>query len=268
MEIFQYDFILRGIIAGIVIGAIAPLIGIFLVLKRYSLIADTLAHVSLAGVALGLLLGINPIFTALGSSMVASVAIEKLRTSKKVYGESALALFLSGSLALAIVILSLARGFNTNLFSYLFGSIVTVSIGDIYLILIVAVIAVVTLAIFYKELIYATFDEDSAKVSGISTQKINIILIVLASLVVSLAIPIVGVLLISALIVIPVVTALQLKKDFRGTIIWAEFFSIFSVVGGIFGAFYLNLSTGGTIVLIMLAIFLLVFMTKKYSTLN
>ncbi|EKE22135.1 MAG: ABC-3 protein [uncultured bacterium] len=266
MEIFEYDFILRGIVAGLIIGVVAPLIGIFLVLKRYSLIADTLAHVSLAGVALGLFFGLNPIVTALGSSVVASVAIEKLRNTKKIYGESALALFLSGSLALAVVILSLARGFNANLFSYLFGSIVTVGIKDVYLILILAVITAVVLFIFFKELLYTTFDEDSAKVSGIQTEKINIILIVLTSLAVSLAIPIVGVLLISALIVIPVITALQLKKDFFRTILWAEFFSLFSIMSGIVGAFYLNLSTSGTIVLVMLAIFMLVFLFKKYMS--
>ncbi|MDX9913528.1 MAG: metal ABC transporter permease [Candidatus Moranbacteria bacterium] len=266
MEIFQYDFILRGMIAGIVIGIIAPAIGIFLVLKRYSLIADTLAHVSLAGVALGLFLGLNPIITALGSSIVASVAIEKMRTTKKIYGESALALFLSGSLALAVVILSLARGFNTNLFSYLFGSIVTVSSSDIYLILILAVIVITALFIFYKELLYTTFDEDSAKVSGIPVQKINIILIILASLAISLAIPVVGVLLISALIVIPVITALQFKRDFIKTIFLAELFSLMSIIVGIFVAFYLNLSTSGTIVLIMLAIFILVFSFQKHLT--
>ncbi|KKP68681.1 MAG: ABC-3 protein [Candidatus Moranbacteria bacterium GW2011_GWE1_35_17] len=266
MEIFEYDFILRGIVAGLIIGVVVPLIGIFLVLKRYSLIADTLAHVSLAGVALGLFFGLNPIVTALGSSVVASVAIEKLRNTKKIYGESALALFLSGSLALAVVILSLARGFNANLFSYLFGSIVTVGIKDVYLILILAVITAVVLFIFFKELLYTTFDEDSAKVSGIQTEKINIILIVLTSLAVSLAIPIVGVLLISALIVIPVITALQLKKDFFRTILWAEFFSLFSIMSGIVGAFYLNLSTSGTIVLVMLAIFMLVFLFKKYMS--
>ncbi len=264
MEIFEYDFVLRGMIAGIIIAIITPIIGIFLVLKRYSLIADTLAHVSLAGISVGLLLGINPIITALGSSVIASIAIEKLRTSKKIYGESALALFLSGSLALAIVILSLARGFNASLFSYLFGSIVTVGLADIYLILFLAVIVGVIVFIFYKELLYTTFDEDSAKVSGIPVNRINIILIVVSSLVVSLAIPIVGVLLISALIVIPVITALQLKKNFLCTILWAEFISLFSVISGIFMSFYLNLSTGGTIVLIMLVVFTLVFLYNKY----
>src|SRR3989339_820662 len=110
-ELFQYSFIVRGLEAGILIGLIAPLIGIFLVLRRYSLIADTLAHVSLAGVAIGLLLKINPLWTALGASALSSIAIERLRTSKKIYGETALSIFLSGSLALAIVLIGLAHGF-------------------------------------------------------------------------------------------------------------------------------------------------------------
>ena len=259
LDIFQYSFIIRGLEAGIIVAVIAPLIGIFLVLRRYSLIADTLAHVSLAGIAIGLLLGINPVFTALGVAVIASLGIEKLRLSKRVYGESALALFLSGSLALAIVLLSLAHGFNTNLFNYLFGSIVTVTMTDVYTIAILAVVVIIILSLFYKELVYVTFDEDAAKVSGVPTKLINTILIILAAITVSLSIPIVGVLLIAALIVIPVVAALQLRKSFIKTILYAEIISLFSVISGIFASFYLNLSTGGTIVLIMLAIFILLF---------
>ena len=263
MEIFQYDFILRGFTAGLIIAVIAPIIGIFLVLKRYSLIADTLAHVSLLGVSLGLLLGLNPLLTAIGTSVLASVGIEKLRNSKKVYGESALALFLSGSLALAIVILSFFQGLSVNLFSYLFGSIVTVTTTDIWIIAILAVSVFLIVYFFYEEFLYATFDEDQARVSGVAVNFINILLIILASMVVALAIPIVGVLLISALIVIPVVTALQMKKSFLITIFYAEIFSIFSVISGIFIAYYLNLSTGGTIVLVALALFVLVLALKN-----
>lgn len=262
-DIFQYGFIIRGLEAGIIVAVIAPLIGIFLVLRRYSLIADTLAHVSLAGIAIGLLLGINPVLTALGTAVIASLGIEWLRVSKRVYGESALALFLSGSLALAVVILSLAHGFNANLFNYLFGSIVTVTTNDVYIILILAVLIILVLGAFYKPLVYVTFDEEAAMVSGVPTRLVNTILIVLAALTVALAIPIVGVLLIAALIVIPVVTALQLKKSFIRTIIYAEAVSLFSVVSGIFASFYFNLSTGGTIVLIMLAIFTSAFIIKK-----
>jgi zinc transport system permease protein len=265
LNIFQYGFIIRGLEAGIIIAMIAPLVGIFLVLRRYSLIADTLSHVSLAGIAIALLFGLNPILTALGVTVVASLGIEKLRTSKRVYGESALALFLSGSLALAIVLLSLAHGFNTNLFNYLFGSIVTVTTSDIYTIVILAVVVIGMLLLFYKELVFVTFDEDAAKVSGIPTRFINTILILLAAVTVSLSIPIVGVLLISALIVVPVVTALQFRNSFIKTILWAEIISLFSVISGIFLSFYLNLSTGGTIVLIMLVIFISIFIIKRNS---
>jgi zinc transport system permease protein len=263
LDIFQYSFVIRGLEAGIIVAIIAPLIGIFLVLRRYSLIADTLAHVSLAGIALGLLFGINPIFTALGVTVVSSLGIERLRTTKRIYGESALALFLSGSLALATVLLSLGKGFNSGLFNYLFGSIVTVTQNDVYTIFILAILVFVLLFAFYKELVYISFDEESAKVSGVPVRLINTVLVVLAALTISLAIPIVGVLLIAALIVIPVVTALQFRKSFTKTILYAECVSIFSVISGIFTSFYFDLSTGGTIVLIMLLIFIVVMIIKN-----
>ena len=256
-ELFQYSFAVRGFEAGVIIGLIAPLIGMFLVLRRYSLIADTLAHVSLAGIAIGFLLQINPIMTAILSTVLSSVVIERLRISKKVYGESALAIFLSGSLALAVVLISLAHGFNVGLLNYLFGSIVTVKQTDLYTIWVLGAVVATSLFLFYKELVYVTFDEESAQVSGIPTRFINTLLIVLAALTVSLSIPIVGVLLISALMVIPVVTALQFRQSFGKTIMIAELVSLFSVVMGIFTSFYLNLSTGGTIVLISLVVFAL-----------
>lgn len=255
LEIFQYGFIVRGFEAGIIIAIIAPLIGMFLVLRRYSLIADTLAHVSLAGVAIGLLLKINPLITAIASAVISSILIERLRTSKRIYGESALSIFLSGSLALAVVLISLSNGFGVDLFSYLFGSIVTVKQSDVYIIAVLGLIVIATIIAFYKELVYTTFDEEAAKVSGIPTKSINLLLIILAAFTVSLSIPIVGVLLIAALIVIPVVTALQFKLSFLQTIILAECLSIISVLGGIVSAFYLNISTGGTIVLITVILF-------------
>lgn len=262
IDIFQYGFIVRGFEAGAIVAFVAPLIGIFLVLRRYSLIADTLSHVSLAGIAIGILLGIPPVLAALVTTVLASLGIERLRQSKKIYGESALALFLSGSLALAIVLLSLAHGFNTNLFNYLFGSILTVTINDVYVIGILALVVASLLALFYKELVYVTFDEEAARVSGIPVRLVNTVLIVLTALTVSLAIPIVGVLLIAALIVIPVVTALQWRTSFVKTILIAEGLSFFSVITGILVSFFLNLSTGGTIVLIMLALFGLTFLYK------
>lgn len=261
-ELFQYGFILRGLEAGIIIALIAPLIGIFLVLRRYSLIADTLSHVSLAGIAVGLLLKINPLITAILAAVISSAIIERLRISKRVYGESALSIFLSGSLALAIVLISLANGFSVDLFSYLFGSIVTVKQDDVFIIAGLGFTVLLTIVLFYKELLYVSFDEEAARVGGIPTQFINLLFITLAALTVALAIPIVGVLLISALIVIPTVAALQFRVSFKKTILIAELISVFSVISGIICAYYLNLSTGGTIVLISLAIFLFAFFSK------
>lgn len=263
LNIFQYGFIIRGLEAGLIIGAIAPLIGIFLVLRRYSLIADTLSHVSLAGVAIGLLLGINPLITAILSAVLSSVVIERLRLSKRVYGESALSIFLSGSLALAIVLISLAHGFSVDLFNYLFGSIVTVKQTDIYIILVIGVLVLATIVIFYKELIYITFDEEAARVGGIPVRFLNTLLIILAAFTVSLAIPIVGILLISALIVIPVVSALQMRKSFIQTILVSEIISLLSVIIGMIGSFYLNISGGGTIVLLNLIILSIIFICSS-----
>jgi zinc transport system permease protein len=262
-DLFQYSFVLRGFEAGIIIGIIAPLIGIFLVLRRYSLIADTLSHVSLAGVAVGLLLQVNPLITAIVAAVLSSLAIEKLRLSKRIYGESALSIFLSGSLALAIVLISISSGFKGDLLNYLFGSIVTVKQSDVLIIAILGAVVIALIVAFYKELLFTTFDEEAAKVSGIPTKFINLLLIVLAALTIALAIPIVGVLLIAALIVIPVVTALQFKKNFLQTVFLAEAFSIFSVISGIIASFYLNLSTGGTIVLITIVLFTAALLLQK-----
>lgn len=167
--LFQYSFIQNGLAAGIIIVVIAPIIGTFLVLRRYSLIADTLAHVSLAGIAVGLILKLPPFITAIITAAISSVMIEKLRTSRKVYGESALALFLSGSLAVAVLLLSIGKGLNGQLFTYLFGSIITVSDRDVLTIFSTGLMVITPLYLFYKELIYVTFDEEAARVSGIPT---------------------------------------------------------------------------------------------------
>ncbi len=257
LEIFQYDFMIRAFEAGIAIGIVAPLIGMFLVVRRYSLMADTLAHVSFAGVAIGLLLKINPIFSAIALSVVAAFGIESLRSSRRIYGESVLALFLSGSLAIAVIILSLAKGFNANLFSYLFGSISTVSTGDLLVIILLAVIVFFNVVFLYKELFFTSFDSEIAEASGLSVRALNLMTVVLAAVAVAISIRIVGVLLIGALMVIPVISAMQYGRGFRFTLILSVIFSLVSVILGLFASYYLDLASGGAIVLVALIIFLL-----------
>ena len=248
---------IRAFEAGIAIGVVAPLIGMFLVVRRYSLMADTLAHVSFAGVAIGLLLKINPIFTAIGLSVIAGFGIEALRSSRRVFGESVLALFLSGSLAIAVIILSLSKGFNANLFSYLFGSISTVTTTDLVVIVTLAVVVFLDVIFLYKELFFTSFDPELAEASGLPVKMINLTMVTLAAVAVAISITIVGVLLVGALMVIPVISAMQYGHGFRHTLILSVIFSLVSVVFFLFASYYYDLASGGAIVVVALIIFLL-----------
>lgn len=254
----------RSFEAGIAIGIVAPLIGMFLVVRRYSLMADTLAHVSLAGVAVGLLLQINPILSAVALSLVASFSIEQLRSSRRMFGESVLAIFLSGSLAVAVIIISLAKGFNASLFSYLFGSISTVTPTDLWVTIALAVVVFFAVCLLYKELFFVSFDAELAEAAGLPVKALNLVIVMLAAVAVALSIRIVGVLLIGALMVIPVISAMQYSKGFRTTLLLSVFFSLVSVILGLFASFYFDLASGGAIVVAALCIFgLSIAVTKK-----
>lgn len=255
----------RAFAAGALIGIIAPLMGTFLVVRRFSRLADTLAHVSLAGVAIGLLTRTDPVISAVVVAVLTAIAVEKLRESNRMFGESALAIFLWSGMAVAVVIISLARGFNVGLFSFLFGSITTVSPGDVYLIGTLGVLIILMVAIFYKELFFVSSDEELARVSGVNARAFNLILMILAAITIALSMRIVGILLIGALMVIPVITAMHFSKSFKQTLLFSVLISLISVIAGLFLSYYFDLASGGTIVLISLTIFLAgLFINKKH----
>ncbi len=254
---------LRAFAAGITIGLVAPLIGCFLVAKRYSLIADSLAHVSLAGVAVGVVLVVNPIASALVVAVLVALVIEKLRAGRFLSGEVALAMFLSSGLAVAVVLIGLAKNVHVDLFSFLFGSITTVSSADLWIILPLGAGVLAFIGLLYKELAYLAFDDESAQVGGLPTRFLNQALVVLAAVTVVLSLRIVGGLLIGALMVIPVASAMQLGRSFRQTVIYAMAFGLVTVIAGLFASFYLNTAAGGTIVLIGLALFLVTVGLRK-----
>ncbi len=254
-ELFQYDFMVRAMVAGIAIGVIAPLIGVFLVVRRYSLLADTLAHVSLVGVAVGLLTGVQPVLGALVASVLAALGVERLRRTRHVVAESVLALFLSGGLAVATVLISLARGFNANLLSFLFGSITTVQTSDIVVILGVGLLVIGVMVVFAKEFFAVAFDEELAHASGIRATFFNSVLVVLAAVTVALAMRVVGVLLVGALMVVPVITAMQFGRSFRETLVLSIVLSVAAVVLGLVLSYALGLPSGSAIVVVSLAMF-------------
>ncbi len=254
-EFLQYGFMYRAFAAGAVTALICPAIGVFLIPRRLSLIADTLAHVALAGVALGLFIGISPVLGALVVTIVGAVGMERLRARGALQGDAALAVFLSGGFALAVVLISLARGFNADLFAVLFGSILTVSPGDVGLILSLGAAVALAIGAFYKQLLAITLNEDLARTSGVPVAALNLLLTVLTALTTVVAMRMVGVLLVSAMIVIPTLTGFALGRSFRQATVIAVGMALLSVTAGLIAAYYLRLAAGGAVVLTALLVF-------------
>jgi zinc transport system permease protein len=254
----EYGFMQRAFAVGAMTAVICPVIGAFLVPRRMSLIADALAHVALAGVALGLLVGAAPVLGALAVTVGGAVGMERLRARGVLAGDAALAVFLSGGFAVAVVLISLARGFNADLFAILFGSILTVSPLDVWLVLGLSVVVLACVAGFYRQLFAITLNEDLARASGVPVGALNLLLTVLTALTTVVAMRIVGVLLVGAMIVIPTLTAFALARSFRSALVVAAGVGLVSVAVGLTAAYYLGLAAGGAIVLTALAIFGLV----------
>lgn len=257
--IFQFDFVLRSFEAGVLLSIIAPVIGMFLVVRRYSLLADALAHVSLLGVALSVFFKFPIFLGALATSVLAALGIERLRRDGRVLGEAIIALFLSSSLALSVVLMSLSNGLNVNLLSYLFGSLTTVTAQDVLVLVIITILVLLFLLFFYRELFLLALDEDLAQVSGVRVKLLANAFMILAALTVTAALQMVGVLLIGALMVVPVLTAMQWRRSFRSTLLLSVIFSFCSVVTGFFLAFYGNLASGGAIVIVAVLFFALTY---------
>ena len=262
-EFLQYGFMHRAFAVGAVTAVICPAIGVFLVPRRLSLIADTLAHVALAGVAVGLLLGVSPSLGALVVTLLGAVGMERLRARGALQGDAALAVFLSGGFAVAVVLISLARGFNADLFAILFGSILTVSPADVWLIVALGAVVCATIGLFYKQLLAITLNEDLARTSGVPVTGLNLLLTVLTALTTVVAMRMVGVLLVSAMIVIPALTGFALGRSFRKATAIAILIALASVVLGLIAAYYLRLAAGGAIVLVALGIFAAVSLAKR-----
>ncbi len=255
LEFFQSGFLVRALLAGVLTALICPLIGMFLVTRRMSFLADTLAHVSLAGVAVGAVLQTSSLATVAVFCVAAALTVDALRHSRAVSGESGLVLFLSGGLAMAAVVLSQARTINVHLSSVLFGSITTVSRADLLAMAVLSAVVVAGVCLFYKELLTVSLDEDLAAAGGVRVRVVNAVLMMLSSLTVAVATRIVGILLVSALMIIPVITAMQWRQGFLRTLLLAVTFALAAVLGGLAVSYAANASSGGVIVLVAIGLF-------------
>jgi zinc transport system permease protein len=266
-EILSYGFIQRALVAGTLIAVLCAVLGVFLVLRRFSLIGDGLAHVTFGSVAVSLFLRVNPVYVTLAAVplvLLSSLGILRLSERARIYGDAAIGIVSTLGIACGVLLASVAGGYNVDLFSYLFGNILSISGTELVFATVLFGIVMLMVALFYNDLFAITFDEDLAKSSGIKTGAINAVLVLLTALTVVLAMKVVGIMLISALLIIPAVSALQVARGFRATLITAAVFSVFSVVSGIFGSFVLNLPTGATIVIINVALFGVVFTIKRF----
>jgi zinc transport system permease protein len=264
LEMLSYDFMQRAFIAGIIIAILASISGTFVVLRRYSMISETLAHSALVGVAVGLVAGYNPLWMAVVVAVLAAWLIEYLRSEFTLYADAVLSILLSGSLALSVIIVSLGGAFNNSLFSYLFGSILSVSQEDVITIAIFGAIALVSLLAFSRQLYFIAYDEEVAKTSGIKVKFLNFLLVSVVAIIIALSIRVVGSLLIGALMVIPTIAALQYRLSFLKTTLISLFIALFSVIAGMSLSFYFSLPSGATIVMCVLFIFIIsLFANKK-----
>ena len=262
MEIFEYSYMVRALIVGFALSIIIPIMGIVVVNKRISLIGDALSHVSLAGVLIGILTGLTPIVGAILLCICASLFLEFIRKKFPSYQEISTAIIMSTGIGLASLLTSFVRN-GANFESFLFGSIIAITNFEFYLILVTSAIVFITFSYFYRDLMHVSFDEVSARLSGINVSLINSIFIVLISITISVASRTVGILIISSLMVIPVACAMKFELGYFKTIVLSSFFGLFFVISGLILSFYLNLKPGGTIVLTgVITLIIILFITN------
>lgn len=258
-EFLSYGFVQRGLLAGSLVAVICAILGVFLVLKRLSLIGDGLSHVCLTGVALGLLTQTSPLYMSVPVVLAASLGILKIMDKVKIYGDAAIGIVSAAGLAAGILITALAGGFNADLFGFLFGSILTVGRAEVLGCAVLLAALGLFLLFYYRDLIAASFDEAFARTRGIAVKRLNAVLIVFTSLAVVLAFKVVGIFLISALIIVPPVAALLLARTFKQVLCWSCGLALLSVWSGVYLSFVFNIPSGATIILVNLLLLVAAF---------
>ncbi|MEO9307339.1 MAG: metal ABC transporter permease [Nitrososphaera sp.] len=267
-EIFSYAFMQRALVSGIAISLMCSVIGLFLVLRKQSLFGDALAHAAFGGIAAGLYLNIYPLWAAFTVSVSSALALAKIKQKFQISSDATVAILLSSGLAMGVILISLAKGFTVDIFSFLFGSILLVSLQNTLLILGLCGTILIIILLLYKKFVYVTFSEEQAKVSGIPVEKLNYLFVAITAIVVVSSMQLVGILLTSSLIVVPNVTAILFSKGFKQTAIISMSFSVFSSISGILLSYVFNVAPGGMIVLISIIIFGISLGIKSLRTSN
>ena len=262
IEALQYGFVQRAFIAGSFIAISCAVLGVFLVLRRFSLIGEGLSHFAFGTIGLGLLLNIYPLYLTIPLVILASFWILHLAEKTNVYADAAIGLVSAIGIAVGVILASKGGGFNVDLFSYLFGDILAVSKLETLISIGLSLVVMVVVGLFYHDLFAITFDEEYARVLGLKTKRLNHLLVMLTALTVVLGIKVVGTLLVASLIIFPAITALQIAPGFKTVILIAVITSITSVLLGIITAYAFDLPAGASIVIVNFILFMLSYAYK------
>jgi zinc transport system permease protein len=249
IEAFQLGFMQRALVAGVLIACLCALFSVFVLLKRLSFIGVGISHSAFGGVALGFLLGMNPTITAVIFSGAIALLIGFINRQGKLHEDTAIGIFFALTMALGIVFIGLSRRYNVDLFGYLFGNILAITRGDLVLMLVLAPLVFVLILSLFKELLFLSFDEQVAQVSGVAVSPIYYVFLLAMAITIIIAIKLIGIVLVSALLVLPAATARQLTDNYRGLVLYSVVIGVISTVAGLILSYQLNLASGATIVL-------------------
>jgi zinc transport system permease protein len=266
INILQYQFIERALVAGLFLGVVCAVMGVFLVLRKMSLIGDGLAHISFGAIAVGIVFGFYPLIIAIPLVIIASLIIYALTRNQIIEGDAIIGILASLGLSIGVILSSISTGFNIDIFSYLFGNILAITQQELSFVIIGSIIILATILLFYQEFMAISFNPEQAKISGIPVTILDILFSIITAITVIMSVKLAGALLVSALIILPASSSLQISKSFQNTILFAIIFALISIIIGVIISVIINIPTGATIVTINALIFFFILSIKLFRS--
>jgi len=263
LDILAYPFVQRALVSGVIVGIVCALLGVFVVIRKMSFFGDAISHSAFTGVALGFLLGINPSLSALGFAILVAAGMVYLQNKGNLSADTTIGIFFSGSAALGLLIIALLRGYRTDLFQYLLGDILSISDRDLMISVVMGIVVVGVMSRIMRPLLQITFNRDMAKVAGVPVERYEYLLMFLLAATVAVSLKIVGIILVTALLIVPAAAAKNISANFRQMVAWSVIFGVSSSILGLAASYWLDTSSGPTIVLTSILIFCITLAARK-----
>lgn len=262
-SLFHYDFLVRALIVGVLVSLCCALLGVSLVLKRYSMIGDGLSHVAFGAMSVALALGFAPLYVAIPVVIAAAFFLLKLSENSKMKGDAAIAMISSSALAIGVIVVSMSKGMNTDVYNFMFGSILSMSREDVVLSIVLSLVVLTLFVFCYHKIFAITFDESFAKATGTPAGRYNMLLAFLTAVTIVVGMRLMGAMLISSLVIFPALTAMRVCKSFRGVVATAGVISVLAFAAGLWASFALSAPAGASVVVVNLILFLVMTLVGK-----